>query len=232
MCRLCAVAVGSFLALAAAGCSDKNCPCTTRTASVTEVQGSTELASGASSETISAPAMTIEAKDARAGDRADRTGTNPERLTDIEIKNLSREGNIWVGGEPTLEGYHQVHARGVKAIVDLRNPTPRQKEAAGEARRLGMDYINLPIDPRNMDDQAASDFLAFMREHEGEQVLIHCGSANRASGMYAVYLGTAKGLPVDEAIRRAKRTGLREPELERDVRDYLERHTDARPQDR
>lgn len=232
MCRFGATAVGLLMALTAAGCSEKNCPCTTRTASVTEMQGSTELASGASSEPVSDRAMAIEADDARAGDAADRTGTNPARLTDIEIKNLSREGNIWVGGEPTLEGYRQVHARGVKAIVDLRNPTPRQKEAAEEARRLGIDYVNLPIDPRNMDDQAASDFLAFMREHEGEQVLIHCGSANRASGMYAVYLGAVKGLPVDEAIWRAKRTGLREPELERDVRNYLERHTHARPQAR
>jgi protein tyrosine phosphatase (PTP) superfamily phosphohydrolase (DUF442 family) len=63
-----------------------------------------------------------------------------------------------------------------------------------------------------------------MKKYEGRQVLIHCGSANRASGMYAVYLGAVKGLSTDEAIARARQAGLREAELEHDVRDYLDNH--------
>lgn len=75
----------------------------------------------------------IEKEDARLGDEADRTGSNPRRIRGIEIKNLSRDGNIWIGGEPAEKGYQQVYERGVTAIVDLRNPTPVQQRSAEEA---------------------------------------------------------------------------------------------------
>ncbi len=155
---------------------------------------------------------------------------NIESYPEVEIKNLSRDGEIWVGGEPTNKGYRQVHELGVTAIVDLRNPTKVQRSSADQARKLKMDYINLPIQPRDMSARDADRFLSFMDKHQGEQVLIHCGSANRASGMYAVYLAMRRGMTPDEAIGRARRTGLQQSELERDVRDYLADH-EAQRQD-
>jgi protein tyrosine phosphatase (PTP) superfamily phosphohydrolase (DUF442 family) len=151
-----------------------------------------------------------------------------ESYPEVEIKNLSKDGDIWVGGEPTNKGYRQVHELGVTAIVDLRNPTKVQRSSADEARRLKMDYINLPIQPRDMSAREADRFLAFMDKHQGEQVLIHCGSANRASGMYAVYLAMRRGLSPDDAIRRARRTGLQQAQLEQDVRGYLADHESQR----
>lgn len=180
---------------------------------------------------VSPDPLAVEDRDARAGEQADETGANPDRIPDIDIKNLSRDGDIWVGGEPMDKGYQQIHDRGVTAVVDLRNSTPVQKQSAEEARRLGMDYVNLPIDPKKMDSEKASAFLDFMRQHQGQQVLIHCGSANRASGMYAVYLGAIRGMSTDQAIQRAKKTGLKEPELERDVRRFLDNHKTARPEE-
>jgi protein tyrosine phosphatase (PTP) superfamily phosphohydrolase (DUF442 family) len=167
----------------------------------------------------------IEEEDTRVGNEADRV-RGVKRFPDIEVANLSRDGNIWIGGEPTLRGYRQLRDRGVRAIVDLRNPTAKQRESEREARRLGMAYMLLPVSPKNMTDDDAEWFLAFMKNHEKDQVLIHCGSANRASAMYAVYLGMARGMSPDGAIRRARLTGLKERELENDVRAFLERNRD------
>jgi protein tyrosine phosphatase (PTP) superfamily phosphohydrolase (DUF442 family) len=174
----------------------------------------------------------IEADDADAGEKADRAADAERnrqaqsgritRYPNIEIKNLSRDGDVWVGGEPTLKGYRQVHDRGVVAVVDLRTRTSVQRESAREAARLGMDYISLPITPKSMTARDGDVFMRFMNKHKGDQVLIHCGSANRASAMYAVYLAMAKGYSPDDAIRRARQTGLKEASLERDVRNYLE----------
>lgn len=220
------IAVVAVLLAGVCGCShEKACgPC----GSGARQSPAHESAAPAAREQSAAPASdrpaTVEARDAHAGEKADRTGANPERVPGIDIKNLSREGDIWIGGEPSSQGYAQVHDRGVAAVVDLRNPTPVQKASADQARTLGMDYVNLPIDPKNMEDAKASEFLTFMKEHQGKQVLIHCGSANRASGMYAVYLGAVKGLPADEALERAKLTGLKESALERDVREFLEKN--------
>lgn len=236
----CAPVIMSLLGLVLAGCRSRTSGPVMSTADTsagaTETPAavaSTDLDKGTATGTRGGPLVlegqpisnrvaTIEEEDARLGAEIDRAGLNPRRIRDIEIKNLSRDGNIWIGGEPTYKGYQQVYERGVTAIVDLRNPTPVQKRSAEEARRLGVDYVNIPIDPKNMDPPKATAFLDFMRQHQGEQVLIHCGSANRASGMYAVFLGAVQGLSADEAIERARRTGLRERELEEDVRRYLE----------
>jgi protein tyrosine phosphatase (PTP) superfamily phosphohydrolase (DUF442 family) len=179
----------------------------------------------------------IEADDARAGEEADRAADAERnrqakagritRYPNIEIKNLSRDGDIWVGGEPTLRGYRQLHDRGVDAVVDLRNRGSGQRASAREAAKLGMDYISLPISPKSMSPGDADAFLRFMDKHRGDQVLIHCGSANRASGMYAIYLGMAKGYSPEDAIRRARQTGLKEASLESDARNYLESHRAA-----
>jgi protein tyrosine phosphatase (PTP) superfamily phosphohydrolase (DUF442 family) len=160
--------------------------------------------------------------EARAARQSDPAGEAPQPVEGIDIRNLSRDRNIWIGGEPSSEGYRQIRERGVEAVVDLRSQTDKQQASADIAQELGMDYLSLPIDPKDMQPEQASLFLRFMREHQGKQVLIHCGSANRASGMYAVYLGAELGLPADKAIERARRTGLREAELERDVRAFLE----------
>src|SRR5207247_361765 len=95
-----------------------------------------------------------------------------KRFPDIEIANLSRDGNIWIGGEPTLRGLRQIREQGVTAVVDLRNPVARQRDAEREARRLGMAYINLPVSPKKMTADDAEWFLSFMKNHEREQVLI------------------------------------------------------------
>jgi len=164
----------------------------------------------------------VERVEARDAQQPDPAGEPPKPVEGIAIRNLSRDRNIWIGGEPSSEGYRQLRERGVEAVVDLRNQNDKQQASAEIAQELGMDYLSLPIDPKDMQPEQASLFLRFMREHQGKQVLIHCGSANRASGMYAVYLGAELGVPADKAIERARRTGLRETELERDIRAFLE----------
>lgn len=204
--------LASFAMLA--GCAKDNC-CTSNAPS--QERGSSSAAPAGSSH-----AEATEAKDAAAGARADRAAEGVHKESGVEIRNLSRDGDIWIGGEPTDKGYRQMHDKGVDAIVDLRNPSAKQEESAEQAKKLGVDYVNLPIDPNHMEDGKASAFLDFMKQHQGKQVLIHCGSANRASGMYALYLGAVKKVPTPQAIERAKQAGLREPDLERDVRNYLE----------
>ena len=39
-------------------------------------------------------------------------------------------------------------------------------------------------------------------------ILLHCGSGNRVSGLYAVWLAKRKGIPADEAFRMGEKAGM------------------------
>ena len=44
-------------------------------------------------------------------------------------------------------------------------------------------------------------------------MLLHCGTANRVGAMIYAWLVLEKRLPPEEALKRAKAAGLRQPEL-------------------
>jgi len=60
----------------------------------------------------------------------------------ISHRNLHRDGNIWIGGEPE-GGWLSTGARSRRgAIVDLAITTPKQRDSARQAPRLG--WIHQP----------------------------------------------------------------------------------------
>ena len=62
------------------------------------------------------------------------------------IRNFLRvDSNFCTGGQPRLEHLDQLKADGVKAIINLRQPTEhRADEEAAKAKELGLRYFNIP----------------------------------------------------------------------------------------
>lgn len=137
------------------------------------------------------------------------------------VKNLKKDGQIYVAGTPTADGLDQLKARGVTTVIDLRGPDEIKPEEVDAARARGMTYVNIPMKSNEMTRDQLDAFMETMREHAGEPVLVHCAGGSRAGGMYGAYLGKSGQCPVDEAVRRAKAAGLKNPELEEDLSQVL-----------
>ena len=112
------------------------------------------------------------------------------------------------GGQPTLRDLERLQAQGVRTVIDLRGTgEDRGFDEAAEARRLGLEYVALPIAGKDDVNPAnASALQALLREH-GDGVLLHCGSGNRVGALLA--LGAAAGgAPRAQALALGRNAGM------------------------
>lgn len=137
----------------------------------------------------------------------------------IEVQNYSRiteqialSGMIIDGGVPALA------ATGIKTVIDLRTKNEGTAEEKALVDRAGMVYINIPTTVAGISKEQVAEFAKVMQSAQ-KPLLIHCGSGNRASAMWASYL-ISQGADPETAIEAARKTGLRPP-LEEKLREIM-----------
>lgn len=74
----------------------------------------------------------------------------------------SASDNISFGGQPTLEDFKALAAKGVKTIINTRLPSEDQGElpperAKAEVEALGMTYINIPVSSSEFSDESLAE---------------------------------------------------------------------------
>jgi protein tyrosine phosphatase (PTP) superfamily phosphohydrolase (DUF442 family) len=117
-------------------------------------------------------------------------------------------------GQPSAEQFAAAQAAGVKVVIDLRDPAePRPFDEAATLRELGIEYINIPVDPGAPTTDALEKILAALRAHAGTPTILHCASANRVGGALIPYFILEEGMSEADAIDAAMRVGLRSAPL-------------------
>ncbi|HUP21833.1 MAG TPA: sulfur transferase domain-containing protein [Thermoanaerobaculia bacterium] len=134
------------------------------------------------------------------------------------------EEGLLFGGQPTSDQLAAAGAAGYR-VLDLRaSSEDRGYDEAAEARRLGIEYRGIPVDAEAL--QRDETYEAFFAALEGPRpVVAHCATGNRVGGLYYAYLVTRRGLPRNEALARAKASGLRSDALARTVDQWLDRQS-------
>ncbi len=66
------------------------------------------------------------------------------------------DDRVSTGGQPSEAEFSQMHADGIRTVINLRRPgepnQPLDAQAAAEAaRRAGLAYIHIPVDSKNLD---------------------------------------------------------------------------------
>jgi uncharacterized protein (TIGR01244 family) len=132
-------------------------------------------------------------------------------------------GEDYLAGQLTSEGLQNAQEQGVKTVINLR---PADEQPGFEEKKivetLGMSYVNIPVNPKSLTPDKADQFLDFMKTAR-RPVLVHCASANRASGFWALYLAKEKGVPREEAVALAEKSGLKAGPMKTFVESYLDR---------
>ena len=134
------------------------------------------------------------------------------------INNLFRDNLFYFGDQPDVAAFERLaEDAGIQTVINLRRLQELEQidfDEPAVVEALGMRYVNIPI---TLDGFSATDvdrFAAVLAETKGP-VLLHCGSSNRAGGMWAAYLARHRSLDLDEAIRLGKTAGLsRDPMIE------------------
>lgn len=133
--------------------------------------------------------------------------------------------NLVTGGQPSAADLEALRAAGGGLVLDIRDPMePRPVDEPTLVRRLGMEYVNVPVASGNLTDATLERILAVLREAGDRAVFVHCASGNRVGGALIPYLMLDHGLEEDDAVGQAMRVGLRSAELMEWGVDYARRN--------
>ncbi len=130
---------------------------------------------------------------------------NPEVEYIDSFDNLYHYQRYYIAGQPSLEAFRWLRDQGVTRVVNLRSEGENEdfawssfdeQSVLGE---LGMKYLSVPVSGRDGYSPENLDAMARFLE-PGEQVLIHCGGAGRATSFLMAYLVRYEGYTLDQAV--------------------------------
>jgi uncharacterized protein (TIGR01244 family) len=130
------------------------------------------------------------------------------------------------GGQPRLEHFAKLKADGVKAVLNLRQPSEhRAEEEQAAVEKAGLKYFNIPVIYTAPTDAMVDDFLRITDDPANRPMFIHCTAAIRVGAFWAIRRAVRDGMTVDAALEDGKKVGLvNAPHLEEFVRKYVASH--------
>jgi uncharacterized protein (TIGR01244 family) len=131
------------------------------------------------------------------------------------------------GGATETSALAGLKADGFKTIINLRQPSEAGaniEQNAEQAKALGLNYVNIPVNGQAPDPQAVDQFLATIADKANQPAFIHCASASRVGALWLVKRVLQDGWAIDKATEEAKLIGLRSAPLEQFALKYIEEH--------
>lgn len=130
---------------------------------------------------------------------------------------------VVTAGQPEEEHLKRLAEAGYKMVVDLRTPgeTPRPDVWGMVVWRAGMEYVNIPVGHKDIDNETFDRFRELIRDGGRRPLLVHCSSANRVGALLIPYLILDEGLTPEKASEIAAEVGLRSNRLERAALRYV-----------
>lgn len=126
------------------------------------------------------------------------------------VQNLSHDGSVYFAGQPDAVSLRRLAREGVRAVLNVREPSELEHLGFSEAavvQEAGMQYFSIPLTVASFSTEQVDRLAEVLRQVEGP-VLLHCGSSNRAGGLWAAYLARHRGVDLDRAIDLGKAAGL------------------------
>jgi protein tyrosine phosphatase (PTP) superfamily phosphohydrolase (DUF442 family) len=130
------------------------------------------------------------------------------------------------GGQPRLEHLAKLKSDGVKAIINLRQPSEhRAPEEEAEAKKLGLRYFNIPVVYAEPKEEQVDEFLKITDDPENRPAFIHCTAAIRVGAFWMIRRVVRDGWTVERAEKEAEKVGLvNAPHLIAFAKSYIEKH--------
>ena len=130
------------------------------------------------------------------------------------------------GGQPRIEHFAKLKTDGVKAVLNLRQPSEhRAEEERAAVEAAGLKYFNIPVVYRDPTDAQVDEFLKITDDPSNRPMFIHCTAAIRVGAFWAIRRALRDGMSIDAALEDGRKVGLvNAPHLEEFVRRYVESH--------
>lgn len=149
----------------------------------------------------------------------------PESMDAAAIPNYTRvRPAVATAGQPSPETLARLKELGFRTVINLRTEAEGAKAEEALVAGQGLRYVSIPVTPDTFSVDDARKVAAILEEVDAAPVLLHCHSANRVGGVWAV-AEAIRGKPRAEAEAEGKTVGLRGEAM----RDAVRRVLDALP---
>jgi len=143
------------------------------------------------------------------------------------IRNFLQVNNEFcTGGQPRIEHFEKLKADGVKAVLNLRQPTEhRAEEEQAAVEKAGLKYFNIPVVYTSPSEAQVDRFLEITDDPANRPMFIHCTAAIRVGAFWMIRRAVRDGLTPDAALEETRKVGLvNAPHLEEFARKYIASH--------
>ena len=135
------------------------------------------------------------------------------------------DATVACGGDTPRDAFPALAQQGFRTVVNLRlDGEPGVAEEAESADAAGLRYVHLPMTPSAPEFEAAEQFLEVVADPSNQPVYIHCASANRVGGVWAIKRVVQDGWSREAALAEGHAIGLKSPV----IIDFVHRFLDAR----
>ena len=135
------------------------------------------------------------------------------------------DGSVACGGDTPRDAFTSLAEQGFRAVVNLRlDGEPGVAEEAEAVEAAGLRYVHLPMAPSAPEFETAEQFLEVVADPSNQPVYIHCASANRVGGVWAIKRVVQDGWSREAALAEGHAIGLKSPV----IIDFVHRFLDAR----
>ena len=141
-----------------------------------------------------------------------------------EIRNfLQVTPDFCTGGQPRMEHFEALGARGVKAVLNLRTPGEHRAEQEKAAvEKAGLKYFNIPVVYTAPTDADVDRFLEITDDPANRPMFVHCTAAIRVGGFWLIRRVLRDNMAWEAALEEARKVGLvNAPHLEEFARSYI-----------
>ena len=130
------------------------------------------------------------------------------------------------GGQPRMEHFATLKSNGVKAVLNLRQPSEHSADEEKQAvEAAGLKYFNIPVNYRSPSDTDVDQFLKLTDDPSNRPMFIHCTAAIRVGAFWMIRRVLRDGMSIDAALEEGKTVGFRDaPHLEQFARAYIASH--------
>ena len=149
--------------------------------------------------------------------------------TPVDVEGMNNSvlvtGDMLIGGQPTESALLKFADDGYTTVITSRSDDEISWDEKAFVDSLGMRFVSIPMPGPEyaITDQHIEKFDEVIRTTDGP-ILFHCGSGNRAAGLWGAWLVEKKGLSPEEALELAEKAGMTR------IRPVVERRLGVEPE--
>ena len=126
--------------------------------------------------------------------------------------------NVFRGGEVSSKGLENLHAMGVRTVIDLEGKSKERKAC----ERLGIEYHAFPMDADERPDDASVERILSILRNAEEPLYVHCSAGkHRAGTISALYRIRVQGWSPEDAWGEQQSYGFGSAKEHRELYEYV-----------